>query len=164
MKKLAIGAAVVLVAGLVAATAGAGDYTYVGAKKCKMCHKVEFTSWQNTVHAKATEVAKKGAEGRTWGPECAKCHATNADPENFPGVQCEMCHGPGSAYKKMSIMKDVKKAVANGLVIPSQETCNRCHDGKDHHKQVKFEEAVKNKNAIHEFKHDPAKYREALGK
>lgn len=137
-------------------TAQAGDYTYVGAKKCKMCHRVEFTSWQATKHATATEVAKASTE-RKFGPECLKCHATNAD-EAMAGVQCEMCHGPGSGYKKMSIMKDFEKAKANGLVMPTQETCNRCHTGEDHQKKVDIKTAINNKEAIHKFKHDPAKY------
>jgi hypothetical protein len=139
-----------------AVSAHAGDHTYVGAKKCKMCHRVEFTSWQKTKHAKATDVAKASTD-RKFGAECLKCHATNAD-ENMAGVQCEMCHGPGSAYKKMSVMKDLAKAKANGLVMPTQKTCNRCHNGQDHHKKVDIKTAINNKQAIHEFKHDPAKY------
>jgi len=67
-------------------------------------------------------------------------------------VQCEACHGAGSDYKKMSIMKDREKAVANGLEIPSQATCNGCHTGDDHSKSVNYDEMVSNKEAIHEFK------------
>lgn len=126
----------------------AGDHSYVGAEKCKMCHKVQYTSWLETVHAKATEAAKQAPE---FSADCLKCHATNAD-ESLSGVQCEACHGPGSDYKKMSIMKDREKAVANGLIIPSQETCDGCHVDNEHSKAVSFEEMVNNKGAIHEFK------------
>jgi len=136
--------------------AQAGDHAYVGAQKCKMCHRVEFTSWENTVHAKATENAK-AAKDRKFGPECLQCHATNSD-EAMAGVQCEACHGPGADYKKMSIMKDVEKAKANGLILPKQETCNGCHDGKDHHKKVEFKTEINNKKAIHEFKKDPSQF------
>jgi len=51
MKRMAI----VLVAVFVAATAAvlmAADHTYVGADKCKMCHKVEYNSWMETTHAR----------------------------------------------------------------------------------------------------------------
>jgi len=128
----------------------AGDHEYVGADKCKMCHKVQYASWENTKHAKATDTAKAGTE-REWSADCAACHATNAS-EDFPGVQCEACHGPGNDYKKMSIMKDRDAAIANGLVIPTQDTCNGCHTGDDHSKKVVLADNVNNHEAIHEHK------------
>jgi len=118
------------------AAVGAQDATYISAAKCKMCHKVQFESWATTRHAKATETAKTSTK-RTFEPACLSCHATNAD-EALEGVQCEACHGPGSSYKSISIMKDRDKAVAAGLLIPTQATCDRCHDGKDHHKKQVF--------------------------
>ncbi len=85
---------------------------------------------------------------------CLKCHATNND-ENLTGVQCEMCHGAGADYKKMSVMKDREQSIANGMVIPTQETCSGCRDGADHHKTVDFAAEIGNKTAIHEFKNPP---------
>jgi hypothetical protein len=128
----------------------AGDHTYVGANKCKMCHKVQHASWLETTHAKATEAAKASTDPE-FSAACLSCHATNAD-ESLGGVQCEACHGPGSDYKKMSIMKDLEAAKANGLVVPSQETCDGCHTGEDHASKVVFDEQKSNKKAIHEFK------------
>ncbi len=138
------------VAVLVSFTAQAADHEYVGADKCKMCHKVEYTSWETTTHAKATEAAKASTE-RAFTPDCLKCHATNAS-EDFPGVQCEACHGAGADFKKMSIMKDLEAAKANGLVVPTQATCDGCHTGDDHAKKVVFADNKDNKAAIHEFK------------
>ena len=48
-------AVVIVVAGLFAE-----DFTYVGADKCKICHKTEkqgqqFPIWEGTKHAKTTE-------------------------------------------------------------------------------------------------------------
>lgn len=128
----------------------AGDHEFIGDKKCKMCHKVQHASWLETTHAKATEAAK-GSSDLAWEPTCASCHTTNND-EALSGVQCEACHGPGSDYKKMSIMKDREAAIANGLVIPSQETCDACHTGEEHAKKVDFSKEKDNKAAIHEFK------------
>lgn len=154
MKRIVFGALLVVALIMMAGSfAQAGDHAYVGAKKCKMCHKVEFTSWQGTVHAKATEVAKASTE-RKFEAACLKCHATNAD-EAMAGVQCEACHGGGADFKKMSIMKDRVKATANGLVIPTQDTCNGCHTGDDHSKKVELAKEINNKAAIHEFKHPP---------
>jgi RecJ-like exonuclease len=110
---------------LVSFNLAAQDHAYVGAEKCKMCHKQQFASWQETTHAKATEAAKASTE-RTYDASCLQCHATNAD-EAMSCVQCEACHGPGNDYKKMSIMKDLEAAKANGLIIPSQATCDKCH-------------------------------------
>mgnify|MGYP003573048617 FL=1 len=136
-----------------AASAQAGDHEYAGADKCKMCHKVQFASWENTSHAKATVVAESATD-REFTADCLKCHATNANQE-LSGVQCEACHGPGNDFKKMSIMKDREKAIANGLVIPTQETCNGCHTGDDHAKKVVLADNMTNPKAIHEFKNPP---------
>jgi hypothetical protein len=72
--------------------------TKVGADKCKLCHKVEFASWSTTKHA--TGSVK---------------------------VECEDCHGAGSNYKTMAIMKDKAKAKAAGLVEPKESDCSACH-------------------------------------
>lgn len=138
---------------MVAATVSiAQEHEYVGHDKCKMCHKVQHGSWMETTHAKATEAAKNATD-REYSAECLSCHATNST-EDLPGVQCEACHGPGSDYKKMSIMKDREKSIANGLIIPSQELCDTCHVGDDHAPAVNYEEMVDNKDAIHEFKNE----------
>ena len=142
-------AALVLLAG----AADAGDHAFVGADKCKMCHKVQFASWEATTHAKATEAAKASTD-RAFEASCLSCHATNAD-EALSGVQCEACHGAGADFKKMSVMKDRDKAIANGLVIPTQATCDKCHTGDDHAKKVVFSDNLSNKAAIHEFKNPP---------
>lgn len=142
-------AALVMVAGGVMAQ----DHAYVGAEKCKMCHKTQFASWQETTHAKATEAAKASTE-RTYDASCLKCHATNAD-EALSGVQCEACHGPGADYRKMSIMKDKDAAIANGLIIPTQATCDGCHTGDDHATKKVLADELNNKAAIHEFKNPP---------
>jgi hypothetical protein len=138
---------------LVASGAQAGDHAYAGADKCKMCHKVQFSSWEATTHAKALDNAKASTDP-AFGDECLKCHATNASAD-MPGVQCEACHGPGDDYKKMSIMKDREAAMANGLIIPSQETCDQCHIGNDHAPKVVYADNLDNKAAIHEFKNPP---------
>ncbi len=145
---------VVLVAVMVLAAAGmavAGDHGYVGAAKCKMCHKVQYTSWEQTTHAKAFDAAKGSTDPAYDAAKCTACHATNHD-EAMPGVQCEACHGAGADYKKMSVMKDREAAIANGLIIPTQETCNGCHKDDGHSKVVDLSAEINNKAAIHEFK------------
>ena len=71
--------------------------------------------------------------GRT--PQCLGCHAplaAKAPDLKEEGVTCEVCHGPGSAYRKLSVMQDRAKAVENGLVLYGdasaiQAQCLACH-------------------------------------
>ena len=149
MKKATIICALAVIA-VAAWGVHAQDHAYVGADKCKMCHKVQYNSWMETTHAKATEAAKNSTDP-AFEAKCLGCHATNSD-EALAGVQCEACHGPGADYKKMSIMKDRDAAIANGLIIPSQATCDSCHKDDGHSKVVSFDESKDNKAAIHEFK------------
>jgi hypothetical protein len=134
------------------------DVTYVGAAKCKMCHKSEkqgqqFPLWEARKHSKSyaalsTDEAKALAADAPDNPECLKCHSPLAQkaPElKEEGVTCEVCHGPGSAYKKMSIMKDHSEAVKNGMTeygspdaIKAQ--CLSCHENA-HDKPFDFDAA-----------------------
>lgn len=114
---------------------------YVGSKKCKMCHKGEkkgmvFEKWMERKHSKAFETLKK--DGKEKDPACLECHTTafnkggykigDENASKFEGVGCESCHGPGSDYKKMSVMKDKAKSLAAGLIVPDEKLCKTCHD------------------------------------
>jgi hypothetical protein len=131
---------------------------YVGTSQCKMCHNTDkqgkqFDIWSKSKHASAfktlgtpaaDEIAKKkGFKTKAAEtPECLGCHTVTADAKLFDakfdvkdGVQCESCHGAGSAYKNMAIMKDKAKAAAAGLVMPADEAattklCVTCHNEK----------------------------------
>lgn len=138
-------AVVVAMAGMSTLMATAAP-TYVGAEKCKMCHKVQYESWVAIgTHSKALEKAKASTNPK-FDPSCLGCHSTNKS-ETAKGVECEACHGAGSDYKALSVMKDKAKAVAAGLVVPTEQTCAGCHDGKDHHKAVDIKTAK-----VHEHK------------
>lgn len=126
MSKWRVIAAILVTALLTATAAGAADY--IGAAKCKMCHKLQFESWQTLGHATAFDRLKPEEQGNA---ECLGCHATNKSAD-LPGVQCEACHGPGSEYKAMQVMKDRDKAIAAGLTIPDEATCKGCHEGAPH--------------------------------
>ncbi len=127
------------------------DFTYVGAAKCKMCHKSEkqgqqFPLWEAMKHSKsfatlssdkAKEVAQEASvDNPTESPNCLKCHAPLSEkaPElKEEGVGCETCHGSGSAYKKMSVMKDHAESVKNGMTeyeSPDaiKKHCLKCHE------------------------------------
>ncbi|NOX38645.1 MAG: cytochrome C554 [Calditrichaeota bacterium] len=135
------------------------QYKYVGVGGCKTCHKTkksgnQYGIWLETKHAKAYETLKseeaakiakeKGLDKPAYeSPQCLKCHVTAYDVEparlgkkykKEDGVQCESCHGPGSAYKKKKIMKDRELAIANGLnpILvedgTAEKLCKTCHN------------------------------------
>lgn len=131
-------------------------FKYVGIKSCAAtCHKGDSKGrqleiWQDSKHSKAfltlqTPEADKIALDKGFTtpaaetPLCIKCHVLGKDinPEELDetfdktqGVQCETCHGPGSEYKKLSIMKDKEQAIANGLIVNNNgaEFCTTCHN------------------------------------
>ena len=136
----------------------AEDHSYVGSKKCKMCHLKEWKSWSETTMATAFEVLKPGERADekqaagldpqadyTTDETCLACHTTGfgspggfvdlATTPDLVGVGCEMCHGPGGTYlddQYMSLKnKEYKKAdlVVVGLVSEiSEKQCAGCHN------------------------------------
>jgi hypothetical protein len=117
------------------------QHTYMGAEKCgKLCHKIEYTSWAATKHAKAFASLKPADQEKA---DCVGCHVTGGKKE-LAGVQCEECHGAGSDFSKLAIMKDVAKAKAAGLIIPTEKDCLKCHNKKSpNFKGFNFAEAAK---------------------
>ncbi|MCX6600932.1 MAG: multiheme c-type cytochrome, partial [bacterium] len=120
--------------------------TYVGSKACKICHSGDkkgrmWDIWQESKHAKSL-AALDSAKGENKDPKCLKCHTTGhgaggygaegmealAVAEGLGAVGCEACHGPGSAYKSLQVMKNRESAIAAGLVIPKEATCTGCHN------------------------------------
>ena len=150
MKRVLAFAAVAAAIALIVLFVTAQDLTYVGAAKCQACHRTDrqgrqYPIWEASLHAKsfadlatprAAEIAKsKGVSDPSGNAACLGCHAPLAAkaPElKAEGVSCEVCHGPGSAYKKLSVMKDKAEAAKNGLVVYAdrsaiQSLCLRCH-------------------------------------
>jgi len=145
-----------------------GPHKYVGSAKCKTCHMTPksgeaYPIWQKTKHAKAYETlasdeSKKiassmGISDPQKSDKCLSCHITGhgvpdslkeATLTNAEGVGCEACHGPGSDYKAMTVMKDRQKAIAAGLLIPNEKTCLSCHNEKSPtYKPFKYQEMLK---------------------
>lgn len=141
---------------------------YVGAAKCKTCHNTEkqgkqFDIWSKSLHAEAMKslanekslkyAKENGIADPTKDAKCLGCHSTAAMIDKTlidaqgkltveEGVSCESCHGPGSEYKTMAIMKDPVKAKAAGLIEPTEKVCLGCHNEKNpFHKPFNFKEA-----------------------
>lgn len=145
----------------------AQDFEYIGAAKCKMCHNKPTTGkqydiWMKGPHANALKslgnekslayAKENNIADPTKEKSCLKCHSTyhNANEDlmltlkESEGVSCESCHGPGSKYKPTAIMKSREKSMANGLILPTNDVCIKCHN-KDNpfHKPFNYDEAVK---------------------
>ncbi|MBI5323798.1 MAG: cytochrome c family protein [Ignavibacteriae bacterium] len=132
---------------------------YIGKKGCVMCHSTEKAGkqgdiWQKSKHSqayitlttdKAKEIAKaKGIANPAEAKECLECHTLGKTVDASlldskfdikEGVQCETCHGPGSGYKSMPVMKDKAKAIAAGLTdfkdpATIEAYCRTCHNEK----------------------------------
>jgi hypothetical protein len=132
---------IIFLLGMVILTIGmvnAEDFKYIGAAKCKMCHNkadkgAQYNQWASTPHAKAMD-RLKGADATN--PKCLKCHSTAAAANQAliatitvaEGVSCESCHGPGSAYKVATTMKDKTLAMSKGLIMPDEKVCKKCHN------------------------------------
>lgn len=147
-----------------------GQNKYVGVRACRPCHATakqgeQFPIWQKSAHARAyttltTSKADEIAKGIGFSVpavevvDCLTCHTVLADTKLLEktfsvqdGVQCETCHGAGSAYKSMSIMKDHAKSVAAGMIeyideAAIEKQCRSCHNEKSPtYKEFKFKES-----------------------
>lgn len=106
-----------------------------GRSGCRRCHLREYRGWEDTPHASALDTLP---EEERANPECLQCHTTGYGEESgfqsveetpeLANVTCEACHGPGSIYKDREMMKDREASMANGLIIPDEETCRGCHN------------------------------------
>lgn len=137
------------------ATAGE-EHAYIGATKCKTCHKKpevgeQFPLWEKSQHAQAydtlasdeaKEIAKaKGIDNPQEADACLKCHVTGhgvkaellgTKYDKTQGVTCESCHGPGGDYYKkktmVAIMSGEIDGATVGLMMPDEKTCTKCHN------------------------------------
>lgn len=104
---------------------------FVGAERCRLCHRDVYRSWLETPHAR-TETVSLGRG------ECARCHQTS-EALGFRGVQCEACHGAGGNYWPPEVMIDPEKAALAGLRTPTESVCRQCHPGNGPPHEATFE-------------------------
>ena len=153
LKRILVPVMVFAVAYLVMPVNSYAQNKYEGVKVCGICHKTakageQLKHWEGSKHAQAfktlqTEEAKKYSPDMdaTKNPKCLKCHTTGygEDAKMFgakfnieDGVQCEACHGPGSGYKSMKIMKDKAAAIKAGLASHDKKSdyCVGCHNSE----------------------------------
>ena len=151
---------VALAFGLAASNQSTRERVYVGEQICRQCHhqpgRDQFSAWRLTKHAQAfaalsmpqaREIADlSGIDADPpKSPVCLGCHTTAYDTEEWErdetfhfedGVQCELCHGPGSEYMDADVMRDSARARQAGLRMPQESDCLVCHKEKGSHTAV----------------------------
>lgn len=145
--KFASAACAVLMAAAVFSQTSFAQAKYVGVKPGCACHTKNgvLAKWQSSDHSKAfetlksdkaKEVGKKlGVADPSTSEKCLSCHVTNGGKgvtKKEEGVTCEACHGPGSDYKDMKVMKNHDEAVKKGLIMGKgdEKLCKTCHNPK----------------------------------
>jgi YVTN family beta-propeller protein len=134
---------------------------FVGTRVCAACHEGrqrgdQVSRWLLSKHSKAYSVlarpeSKQIAElsGIPLEPQrstmCLGCHSTGTfaeaseKDETFfaeEGVQCEMCHGPGSEHVDAQIAMNEAAARQAALSRPTKRDCMGCHKEKGSHTAV----------------------------
>lgn len=98
---------------------------YVTSSACSKCHLEQYVKWANSPHAHATDpLPPRAVEFETG---CLACHSTGSVPippnklrADLQNVQCEQCHGPGSAHV-------AKPAKGYGVIADMKKSCGSCH-------------------------------------
>ena len=134
---------------------------YVGEAACRECHhntgkRNQFNLWRLSKHSKAyyslaMPESKTIAElsGVTVdpleSPICLGCHTTASHTETWQrnktfhyedGVQCELCHGPGSEHVDLERAGTSSENTKAGLNMPGEDFCLVCHKEKGSHVAV----------------------------
>lgn len=105
--------------------------SYVGAAACATCHESEYTQWGGTKHASAFLTLRHIR--RETNPACVVCHVTalgyspgfsmnalSKDAKVFGGIQCEVCHGPGSQHVAQPGGGRINR-------VARENVCRECH-------------------------------------
>jgi 2',3'-cyclic-nucleotide 2'-phosphodiesterase (5'-nucleotidase family) len=99
---------------------------YLGTETCKRCHQAEYESFMQTAHAQALTSLEHDFQDNN--PECVSCHVTGwqqpggygldaTNRNKLKGVQCEACHGYGTAHTR-----------GQAAAAPPAAMCLKCHD------------------------------------
>ena len=166
----------------------ADECSFVGTKKCKMCHIKQYKSWKKTRMSQAFELLKPGVRADrkklvgldpdadyTKDETCVPCHVTGygkpggfvsvEETPDMAGVGCEVCHGAGSGYLQKGFMtmknKEFKlsEVIAAGLVIPDESTCvDQCHNEKNPFFKTSPPFDWEKRKAVGTHEHFPLKY------
>ena len=105
----------------------AGTPGYAGIDECETCHEEAVAYWRTTVHAGAYQTLVD--TNQQYDLACIACHVTGfrepggsevVENELLRAVQCEQCHGPGSAHVEDPVPETIVRAAPISV-------CLECH-------------------------------------
>lgn len=112
--------------------APAGTAHYVGIEACRDCHEEAYGVWARTPHSHAYRTLEDAS--KNFNLACVGCHVTGyrqpggsevVQNDGLRDVQCETCHGPGSAHV------DARTAATRRATIrrdaPADLCATQCH-------------------------------------
>ena len=104
------------------------NLTYAGVESCAPCHRREYDDWSASLHAVAFATLQQ--RNRQFFADCVSCHTTGFGYESgfqigdrsavLEGVQCEVCHGPGSSHVSRPLGTNIRRDVGPRF-------CQQCH-------------------------------------
>lgn len=126
-------------ASLRAPAAPPGTARYVGIEACRDCHEDAYTVWARTPHARAYRTLEDIS--KNFNLSCVGCHVTGyrqpggsevVQNDGLRDVQCESCHGPGSAH--VDARTDVARRATIRRDTPGEFCATQCHtpENSDH--------------------------------
>lgn len=111
-----------------------GMTSYVGGNQCAICHTAQHEFWQQTRHAHAWQTMIE--EEAEYDLECIVCHTVGYmerggydRPDrvgDLVNVQCENCHGPGSAHTSGLGFLESSTIVS----FAEDMRCEKCHNSE----------------------------------
>jgi hypothetical protein len=124
------------------------DATYVGARKCRPCHFRRYKEWRRTKHASAWDDL---AEADRVRKNCYRCHVTGhgkaggyvsqSETPDLTGVNCEACHGPGSAHIASVKAEEPEQKFKSLISKVPGAVCTGCHNPHKTHEDYEKEAA-----------------------
>jgi hypothetical protein len=99
------------------------EFEYVGSKKCKICHKEQYESWEKTKKFTTFETLKPGNA-----VEVKKKHGLDPEKDYTKDEGCLKCHTTGFGHKGGYFIPDPadEKAVKKAAKL-APVGCESCH-------------------------------------
>ncbi len=109
-----------------------GVARYVGGEACRECHEEAFAVWEHTPHSLAYRTLEDIS--KNFNLSCVGCHVTGyrqpggsevVQNEGLRDVQCEACHGPGSAH--IAARGEAARRATIRTQVPGEFCATQCH-------------------------------------
>ena len=118
---------------------------YTGIESCHDCHEEAYDVWRGTPHSHAYRTLEEIS--KNFNLSCVGCHVTGyrqpggsevVQNEGLRDVQCESCHGPGSAH--VAARGAAARRSTIRLQAPAEFCATQCHtpEHSDHFNYTQY--------------------------